>query len=104
MSEEINVQNSQLFQPLSEQEQEIATGGCFQHSPSGMFLYQQTDMMSYANSETKISDGESEFYNSQTSFYRLSEITLLFIPFFGGNRRNRNRFGGGMNWIKSLFS
>ncbi|TAF07201.1 MAG: hypothetical protein EAZ77_10475 [Nostocales cyanobacterium] len=89
MPNEINSQNSEIFQQLSEQEQEIASGGCSQNAPLGMLLYQQTDIMSYANSETKFSDGDSEFSNSQTSLYSLSEKTFLFIPFFGSGRSRK---------------
>ncbi|AFZ60339.1 hypothetical protein H6G54_14740 [Anabaena cylindrica FACHB-243] len=104
MFNQINGQKDQLFQQLSEQEQEIASGGCSQYSPSGMFVYQEKNVLSYANNNTKISDGVSELYNEQTSFYSLTEKILFWLPFNGGSRRNRNGFNNNMNWLISLFS
>ncbi|MEI6444102.1 MAG: hypothetical protein WCO29_13490 [Nostocales cyanobacterium ELA583] len=96
-----NIQSiaSELFQQLSEKEQESITGGY-----SGIFLSKQTDIVSYSSIETKISGGGLDLYNKQTSFYSLSEKILLFIPFFGGNGRNRTRLNvGNLKWMKSFF-
>jgi hypothetical protein len=104
MLKHIQVIKSELFQKLSEQEQETVFGGCYNHLPFGMFFYQQRNIQSDANIETKFSDSDSEFSNRITSVYSLSETTFLFIPFFGGSRGSRSVFNGSnMNWLRDLF-
>ncbi|MBD2145528.1 hypothetical protein [Sphaerospermopsis sp. FACHB-1194] len=104
MSNQINPKKSELFQELSEQEQELAHGGS--HSPVGMLFYQETDTLSYANNEIEFSDGEGTFDNSQTTFYKSTERTLWFIPLViddSSGERNRS-LNGILSLLFRLFS
>ncbi|MDM9382740.1 hypothetical protein QUB80_18775 [Chlorogloeopsis sp. ULAP01] len=63
--------NSDLFTDLSEQEQEIATGGY-------SFFIQKTDINSFANDESSLSDGSVSFSSKKSAAYNLSQVTFGF--------------------------
>jgi hypothetical protein len=105
MHDHIKSNETKLFIQLSEQEQETVSGGCSNNLPFGMFLYQQRDILSYANSETKFSTNDGQFSHNQTSLYSLSETTFLFSPLFGGGGgRRRNRSRKGNSFLASIFN
>ncbi|MDZ8053119.1 MAG: CTB family bacteriocin [Aulosira sp. ZfuVER01] len=71
MSNYIEPRNSELFIELSEQQQEAAAGGLD-------FVFQQTNIASFASNEINISDGISSISYKNQSGYTLSQTTIGF--------------------------
>ncbi|QJB43280.1 hypothetical protein [Dolichospermum flos-aquae] len=76
--------NTQLFRYLSDTEQESVVGG--QIFPmlglfsEGKLFFQKTDLETEGKSDLKLASGDS---NSQTSKYKLSQITMALSFTFG---------------------
>jgi hypothetical protein len=84
MSKNTRLNHPQLFRYLSDAEQESLIGG--QISPmlgllaEGNLFFQQTDLETEGKSDLKLASGDS---TSQTSKYKLSQITMAFSFTFG---------------------
>ncbi|GAA6615138.1 hypothetical protein [Scytonema sp. NUACC26] len=87
MSDKRKLQNSDLLIDLSEQEQEVATGG---RLSSQDFSLQLTQISSYAKAH--FSTGNTSF--TQKAAYTLTQLTLgLNFSSKGSNRRRRRSRG-----------
>jgi hypothetical protein len=90
----------QFLAELSEQEQEAIAGGFGLEDFFGSFFFQKTDIDTFAEDRTNISNDVSI---SRRTGYKLSQITLAFtMPLFGGGRGSRSRRSRMRN-IFSLF-
>jgi hypothetical protein len=84
MPKNTEVNHHQLFRYLSEAEQESLVGG--QISPmlgllaESKLFFQQTDLETEGKSDLKLASGDS---TSQTTKYKLSQITMAFSFTFG---------------------
>jgi len=86
MSLDIKPQQPELFIDLSEKKQEtVSGGGSFDISD---FFFQKTDIATFANNETRVSDGNRSISSKQQTGYMLSQITMGFSG--GGIRRRRS--------------
>jgi hypothetical protein len=81
---------SELFVDLSEQEQEIATGG--RSSSLYDFVIKKTDIVTFANNENNFSDGAQNISSKQQTGYSLSEVTFGFN--LSGLRGRKNGLSG----------
>lgn len=91
MPNEINTKDSQLFQPLSEQEQEIIYGGrSYSQFP---FFLNLLKISSSAKSQISFSDGSENTAINQEANYTSTELTIgMDSSFLGGGRgRRKNR-------------
>lgn len=73
---------------LSELEQEAVVGGFGLEDFFGSFFFQKTDIDTFADAKASLADGSSV---SRSTGYKLSQITLAFMPLFGGSSRRRSR-------------
>jgi hypothetical protein len=98
MTKHIEVESSQLFTELSEQEQELASGGY------DLFL-QKTDIATYGNNQTSIYDGNRSFSAKSQTAYMLSQITigLNLSTLFGDRNRGRRSGLSPLNFLYRLF-
>ncbi|MCP6761253.1 MAG: hypothetical protein NHB32_21530 [Fischerella sp. CENA71] len=76
MSTDRELTKSELFVDLSEQEQEIATGG--RSSSLFDFFVKRTNIVTFANYENNFSDGVHNITSKQQTGYSLSELTFGF--------------------------
>ncbi|MDJ0795513.1 MAG: hypothetical protein QNJ51_01550 [Calothrix sp. MO_167.B12] len=74
MSYQIKSKNPELFTEVSEYEQEAAAGGL-----SVSLFQQETEILSFANSQTSASRGDINISSSQTSLYSLSQKTTGIV-------------------------
>jgi hypothetical protein len=101
MSNDIETKKSELFLELSDEQQEIVTGG--RSSSMGLqdFVLQLTNIRTFSNSEATFSDGaNSASYKHQTG-YMLSQLSFGFSG--GGRRRRKSRSLGGGSLLNMLF-
>jgi hypothetical protein len=96
MSHHINRENSELFIDLSGQEQEAASGGS---SPYPLdiydFYFHKKDVVSFANIESNISNGDISVSSKQQSGYMLSELSFGFS--LGARRSSRRSSGSSLD-------
>lgn len=71
MSKQIKLENSKLFIELSEQEQEGVSGGF-------SFFLQQTDISTFANNKSTLSENFNSVSSGQETGYKLSQFTFAF--------------------------
>ena len=93
---------SNLLVELSDKEQETVGGGASLQDLFGSIIFQQTDVDTFAEATTTLSDGSSAtrrtgYQSSQTTF----SIPLLSLFGGGGGRRGRR---SRMNMFSLLFS
>ncbi|BAZ21390.1 hypothetical protein NIES4073_22680 [Kalymmatonema gypsitolerans NIES-4073] len=102
MRKQIEPKNSELFLDLSEEKQEIVTGGGSSSIGLYNFVLQMTNIRTFANSEATFSDGSSSTSYKQETGYMLSQLTFGFSG--GGGRRGRKskNLGGG-SFLNMLF-
>jgi hypothetical protein len=101
MSDSREDDRSQFLEDLSAQEQETIAGGFGLEDLFGSFFFQKTDIDTFADARTNISNDLSV---SRRTGYKLSQITLAFtIPFFGGGGRSSRSRKARMRNIFSLF-
>ncbi|BAY93578.1 MULTISPECIES: hypothetical protein [unclassified Tolypothrix] len=103
MSHNIQQQKSELFIDVSEQEQEVLSGGR-SSSPFGLFylFYQNTNILTSGSSEVNISLGNSIGSAKSQSAYQFSQTTLIFAAFFGSGNRRSSWLRGGSNFLSSI--
>jgi hypothetical protein len=92
--------NPELFQDLSESEQETAGGGFF-NSPLMMryVFLQDTNIYTRGRSLVNISDGNFIGSALNETEYKLNQTTFVMAEFFGGRNRRQNR---GSNFLSRL--
>ncbi|ARV61035.1 hypothetical protein BZZ01_22570 [Nostocales cyanobacterium HT-58-2] len=101
MSNHIELKNSALFIELSEEEQEIVTGGGSSSMGLYDFVLQMTNINTFSNSEATFSDGgSSSSYRYQTG-YTLSQLSFGFNS--GGRRRRKSKSLGNGSFLNMLF-
>jgi hypothetical protein len=83
MSEQIINKTSELFINLPEQEQEAVSGGISPILEVLNLVFSKTDIESFASDESKILDGNINFYNKRETGYKFSQINfqLTFIKY-----------------------
>lgn len=80
MSKQIQSTETELFTEIAEYEQETATGGM-----SFSFSQTETDILSFANSQTSLSTGDTSISSNQTSLYSFSQKSTSIAVDFGNN-------------------
>ncbi|MEA5576397.1 hypothetical protein [Anabaena sp. UHCC 0451] len=101
MPNEINTQDSPLFQSLSEQEQEIIYGGR-SYSQYPFFLH-LLKVSSSAKSQISFSDGSENTSINQESNYTSTELTIGMDSSFLGSGRGRRKNSSLNDFFSLLF-
>ncbi|MBD2298259.1 hypothetical protein H6G80_09025 [Nostoc sp. FACHB-87] len=103
MSSDIQTQKPELFLDISEQQQEIISGGRSRYSGLSIYnlFFQKTDIETFANSAITISGSNGGISSVQQTGYKFSQITLGLSL---GGRRSRRISKKSLGLLDILFS
>lgn len=94
---------SNLLVELSDKEQETVAGGAGLQDIFGSIIFKQTDVDTFAEATTTLSDGSSD---TRRTGYKSSETTfsIPILSLFGGGGGGRRSSRRRMNMFSLLFS
>ncbi|WP_414550147.1 hypothetical protein [Anabaena sp. CCY 0017] len=99
MTNNIKSKESELFLDLSNQQQEKVSGGNFE-----FMFFQQTDILSFANSAINIVEGSLGISVSNQALYQFSQKTLILASLSSSFNPPSNFQSKGINLLNNLFS
>jgi hypothetical protein len=89
MSKQVNPHNLELFQDLTESQQEQVSGGFGIAAPfPGILIAQISNVQSSIQTQAVISDGQSQAYLNQTAFSSSFTANFVYLPFRRGAIKN----------------